>query len=87
MAAVNIFNTEDLLAPAQHAAAVVPSDSSTLAFVTKQLYVGAAGNVTVIMADGTSVTYTAVPAGSYLRIRVAQVKATGTTATNLVAEW
>ena len=87
MAAIDQFNTEDLLAPARHAAAVTPSDSTTLGFVTKRLFIGATGNVTVVMADGSSVTYTAVPAGSYLRIRVSQVKATGTTATNIVAEW
>lgn len=89
MAAVDIYNgdSQNLSLPSSHAAAVAPSDSSSLAFVTKRLYIGGAGSVTVIMLDGTTVTYTAVPTGTYLNIRVSQVKSTGTTATNIVAEW
>jgi hypothetical protein len=87
VSAVDQFNTDDLLAPARNAAAVTPSDSAPLAYVTKKLWVGGAGNLAVIMANGETVTYTSVPAGTYLPIRVSQVKATGTSASNIVAEW
>jgi hypothetical protein len=40
------------------------------------LYVGGAGDVTVTTADGDSVTFTAVPAGTFLPIQVTQVSAT-----------
>jgi hypothetical protein len=78
---------EDLLSPADHAAAVTPSDTVQLAYVTKRLWVGGAGNVTLITVGGETVEYAAVPAGTYLRVRAAQVNATGTTATNIVAEY
>lgn len=87
-AAVDRFpGAEDLLSPADHAGAVTPSDTAQLAFVTKRLWVGGAGNVTLITVGGETVEYASVPAGTYLRVRAAQVKATGTTATNIVAEY
>lgn len=74
-------------APASNAAAVTPSDSTDLTDVTRWVFVGGTGNLVVIMADGTTVTFTAVPAGTLLPIRISQVKATGTTATEIVALW
>lgn len=73
-----------ITAPATRAEAVTPHDVNELASVTRALYVGGAGNVALVMADGTAATLTAVPVGALLPIRVRQVKATGTTATNLV---
>jgi hypothetical protein len=68
-------------------AAVTPSDSADLANVTRAVYVGGAGDLTVINAAGTTVTFKAVPVGTLLPIRVGRIKATLTTATNLVALW
>ena len=70
---------------ATHAQAVTTSDTVDLTNVSRGLFVGGAGNVVVIMADGTTVTITGVTAGTLLPIRVSRVKATGTTATNMVA--
>lgn len=67
------------------AVAVTPSDTVDLTYVSRELYVGGAGNVTAIMADGTTVLFSTVPAGTRLPIRVSRVKATGTTATLMVA--
>ena len=78
---------EDLLSPANHAADVTPSDSAELAYVSKRLWVGGAGNVTIVTAGGETVEYASVPAGTYLNVRARQVNATGTTATNIVAEY
>ena len=78
---------DDLLSPASMAAAVTPSDSAALPVASKRLWVGGAGNVTVVTVGGSTVTYTGVPAGTYLQVRANQVKATGTTATNIVAEY
>jgi hypothetical protein len=70
----------------QNAVAVTPHESNDLASVSRALYIGGAGNLTVTMAGGGSnVTFTAVPAGSFLPIRVSKVLATGTTATSIVA--
>ena len=75
---------EGLTSPADNAAAVTPNDSTDLAFTSRALYVGGAGNIVVTMAGGGDVTFTAVPAGSILPVRVARVKATSTTATGII---
>lgn len=77
----------DLLSPASNAAAVTPSDSADLPTSSKRLWVGTGGNVTLVTVGGATVTYTAVPNGTYLQVRAARVKSTGTTASNIVAEF
>jgi hypothetical protein len=78
---------DDLFGPASDGAAVSPSDSQNLAVASKRLWIGGAGNVALVTVKGAALTYTAVPAGTYLNVRAQQVKATGTTATNIVAEY
>lgn len=73
--------------PCASAAAVTPHDSTELSYVTRALFVGGAGNIACLMADGTSCTFTGVVAGSVLPIRVRRVNSTSTTATNIVAMW
>ena len=73
-------------APATGCAAVTPSDSTPLAGgVTRFLWIGGAGNISLIFADSTTAVLNGATAGSLLPCRVTQVKATGTTATNIVA--
>lgn len=72
-------------APATTGQAVTPSDTVDLTNVSRWLFVGGAGNVVVITSAGTTLTFTGVAAGTLLPIRVSRVKATGTTATNMVA--
>ena len=67
--------------PAVYSDAISPSDDDELATVSRALFVGGAGDVAVVMLSGDAVTYAGVTAGSFLPIRVKQVKATGTTAT------
>lgn len=71
--------------PAGHAEAVTPSDSGDLAYVSRGLYVGGAGNMAVIMVSGATVTFSNILAGTVLPIRVSRVKSTGTTATSILA--
>jgi hypothetical protein len=78
---------DDLLAPASDGAAVSLSDTVDLPVASKRLWVGGAGNVTLITVKGTALTYTAVPAGTYLLVRASRVKSTGTSASNIVAEY
>lgn len=68
----------------EKAVAVTPSDATVLE-ASKGLYIGGSGNVAVTMKDGTSVTFTGISAGMIHPISVTKVKATGTTATNIVA--
>jgi hypothetical protein len=69
---------------AHGAIAVTPSDSTTFP-VTRALYVGGTGNITVRMADGQdTVLFTAVPVGIF-PIQVDKVYSTGTGATAILA--
>lgn len=75
----------DLDSPATRLFAVTPDDTTLLAESTRAVYVGGAGNISVLpVGQGTSVTLTGVQGGTILPIRVARVNATGTTATAIV---
>jgi hypothetical protein len=74
-------------APSSDAFAIVPHDTDPLLSVTKAIYVGTGGNVALRPVRGnTDVTYRNVPAGSYLTIRASHVRASGTTAADLIGE-
>lgn len=73
--------------PARNAAVVTPSDAADLPNATRALYVAGAGDISMITVGGQTVSLTAVPAGSILPLCVARVRATGTTATGMVAFW
>jgi hypothetical protein len=66
--------------------AVTPSDVVGGNFTTpaRGLYVGVAGNVSVVPAVGAAVTFVGVPAGYILPVEAIRVNATGTTATSIV---
>ena len=67
-----------------NAAAVTPSDATVLNCLG--LYVGGAGNVVVETQNGATVTFSSVPAGSWIWMQINKVKA-ATAATNIVAVW
>ena len=72
----------------KNAQAVTPSDTVRVSFFG--IYVGVAGNVTLMPADQegrttpTAVLFTAVPAGTIIPLYTSRVMATGTTATGIV---
>lgn len=72
----------------QDAVAVTPSDASPITNgFCRGLFVGGAGNLTIITPAGTTTTLI-IPAGACgftIPINAAYVKATGTTATGIVA--
>lgn len=74
----------ELTGPATGAIAIVPSDSVEISRATRGIYVGGAGNLSVVFVDDTAVTFSNVSAGTTLPLRVSRVKATGTTATNII---
>ena len=51
------------------------------------LYIGGAGNVSVITIGGDIATFFAVPVGTTLPVQVRQLRATSTSATNILALW
>jgi hypothetical protein len=82
-----IFNhAAELDSPVWEARAITPNDGANLpVFPTRGLYVGEGGNISVIMAGGTTLTFAGVGSGAILPIRVDRVRATGTTAGSIVA--
>jgi hypothetical protein len=70
--------------PAGNAASIT-AGATALAYTTRAIYVGGAGDVAVTMVGGQSVTFSAVPAGSLLPIRATHI--TAATATAIVALW
>lgn len=63
------------------AVAVTPGNNAQIGLVG--LYVGGTGDVTLVTSAGSQVLFSAVPAGTTIQLLIAQVKATGTTATLL----
>ncbi len=77
---------QSVLTPSEHAFGVTPDDIAPLMSVPKYLYVGGGGRVTLrAMDSSTDVVFENVPAGGYIYVRASHVRATGTTATAIVA--
>jgi hypothetical protein len=80
------YLSADATVSAHRASAVTTSDSTIYGQPTRALYIGAAGNLTVDMADGgSSVLFVGVQGGTLLPIQVTRIYATGTSATSIVA--
>lgn len=73
-----------LSSPLVDAENITPSDSATLQNVTRAIFVGGSGDLSVALAGGDTVVLRAVQGGTCYPLRVSQVFATGTTATYLV---
>lgn len=73
--------------PARYAVAVTPSDANDLATVPRAVMVGADGVVVMVMSgNGQEVPFTML-AGILYPFVPTRIKATGTTATGIVAVW
>ncbi|MGH1352201.1 MAG: spike base protein, RCAP_Rcc01079 family [Methyloligellaceae bacterium] len=77
-------HTSSLESPASGAFAITPDNSNSLSEITRAIYIGGAGDLAVTMQAGQEVTFSSLPAGTVLPVRVERVKATGTTATALL---
>jgi hypothetical protein len=76
-------HAQSLESPATRLAEISPSDSASLAFVTRAIAVETAGHLQVVTASGdTGRIY--VAAGVPFPIRVSRILATGTTASGIV---
>jgi hypothetical protein len=73
------------MAPAANAVAVTPDDDTDLTTAADALYIGTTGDLSVITIGGDTVTFANVPAGMVLPVSVLRVKATNTTASDIVA--
>lgn len=68
--------------------AIVPSDANDLPAVPFGIYVGTGGDVRLKGSElnAPDVIYKNLPDASYIAVRASRVYATGTTATNMIAE-
>lgn len=70
---------------ARNAVAVTPHDTNSIT-TARALYVGVGGDITLrTRDDGVDVLFKAVPSGVILPVVTKYVRATGTTATNILA--
>ncbi|MFV2002361.1 MAG: hypothetical protein ACC619_05220 [Paracoccaceae bacterium] len=76
-----------LTSPATNASALVPSDTATLPVISRAIFVGQTGDVSVEMQGGQTVLFQNVQAGSILAIRATRLRQTGTTASAIVSMW
>ncbi|WEK44203.1 MAG: hypothetical protein P0Y64_05135 [Candidatus Sphingomonas colombiensis] len=73
-------------APATRAAAVSPHDTNALSDIPKALYVGTGGTIVMRGVAGSSdQIWKNVPNGALLPLRAQYVRATGTTASDILA--
>lgn len=83
--------TRFIVNQATNASSVTPSDSVDIAGSTVEtpatLYIGTGGNIKVDTIGGDTVTYSNVIGGAFLPIQVKRVYATGTTATDIIANF
>lgn len=71
--------------PLTHGETVTPNDGADLVNVSVALSALVSGACSVIMADGTGPFLIQLTAGQPFGVRVSRVRATGTTATGIVA--
>ncbi|NQX94812.1 MAG: hypothetical protein HRT64_07845 [Erythrobacter sp.] len=76
---------ESVVAPASDCFAITPHDTDDLPKATKALFIGVGGDVVLQPVSGSGdITFRNLPDGSVLDVRVRAIRATGTTAANLV---
>ena len=78
-------SADSVSAPATRAVAVVPDDAVALAEVPKALYVGTGGAIAMRGAGTGDTVWKNVASGTVLPFRARYVRATGTTATDILA--
>lgn len=64
--------------------AITPSDVTELVNI-RAVFVGGAGNLSVVDADGVTVTFNGVSTGQILPISPSKIRSNGTTATGIIA--
>lgn len=80
-------HAQNLTAPPPNAVPIAPSDTGSLAFITRALYISGTGDVAVRMQGGQTMTFSNMQGGAQYAMRVDQVLATGTTATGIIGMW
>mgnify|MGYP006097693707 FL=1 len=66
---------------------VTPDDNQDLAIIGAIIFVGGGGNLEVTTVSGDTVIYKNLPDAYTLPVQVRRVKATNTTATDIIAQY
>ena len=77
-------HSASLSSPASGGFPITPDDTADLPEATRGLYVGSGGDLSVVMLSGESLSFVAVPDGVLLPLRIQRVRATGTTAGDMI---
>lgn len=78
-------SSDSLIAPAKAAFDITPNDIAELQEVTKAIYIGTGGDVVLRPQEGLAdVTFRNLQSGAILDVRVSAVRATGTSATDII---
>ena len=81
------FLAESLSEPSRKPFAITPHDTGELSIIPKRIFIGTGGNITLRGVDGSAdVTYKNLANGVYLSVRPKYVRATGTTASDIIGE-
>ncbi|RIA37865.1 hypothetical protein DFR49_3754 [Hephaestia caeni] len=78
-------SADSVSAPAARAMAVTPHDDNALNDVPKALYVGTGGTIAMRGTGAADTVWKNVPSGTVLPFRARYVRATGTTAADILA--
>lgn len=79
------LNSDTASGPSRTPFAVIPHDSNELSVLPKALYIGTGGDVVLRGVDGTTdVTFRNVGDGQIIDVRARYVRATGTSASDIV---
>ena len=71
--------------PARNLEVVTKSDTTKLFRVSRALWIGTAGNISVLTAGGQTITISNIQNGTLLPIQVQRVNSTSTTASDMVS--
>lgn len=78
-------NADSPSSPARECFSITPDDASDITQVTKAIYVGSGGDVVLrAIESGGDVTFRNVPSGAILDVRVSAIRATGTSAADII---
>lgn len=80
-------SSDSASAPATAPYSIQPDDTAPLPSIPRGIYVGGGGTLVLRGIEGSEdVAYRNLPDASYVAVRALYVRATGTTATHLIAE-
>ena len=78
------YHADNATMPGLDGFTVVPSDTVNFPIMSRGIYVGGTGNISLVTSAGTVLVFSAVPVGTLLPVIAQRINATGTTATLMV---